>query len=213
MEIVGIAKDGRYHSLYEDRMPYMFLPVYQNPRTGMTLLISANSAGELQSVVESTRREIAQLDPRLPVYGVMVGEENLALTYWGPRVAAGMATTFGVLALVLATMGLYSVMTYAVSQRTREIGIRMALGAQVKDVLRLIVSQGMRMVLIGMALGLMGAFALTRVLSSLLLGVGATDLITFSGVTLLLVTVALLACYIPARRAARVDPLVVLRHE
>jgi putative ABC transport system permease protein len=213
MQIVGIAKDGRYHSLYEDTRLYIFLPVYQHPRTGMTLLVSAHSAGDVQRVVEGARREIAQMDARLPVYGVMVGEENLAMAYWGPNVAAGMATTFGMLALVLATMGLYSVMTYAVSQRTREIGIRMALGAQVRDVLRLIVSQGMRMALIGSALGLVGAFALTRALASLLLGIGATDSITFAGVPVLLIAIALLACYIPARRAARVDPLLALRHE
>jgi putative ABC transport system permease protein len=213
MEIIGIAKDGRYRSLYEDRQPYMFLPVYQHPRTAMTLLISAESAGALQAVVESARREIAGMDSRLPVYGVMTGEENLSLAYWGPRVAAGMATTFGVLALVLATIGLYSVMTYSVSQRTHEIGIRMALGASLRDVLRLIVSQGMRMALIGIVLGLVGAFALTRVLASLLLGVGTTDPVTFVSVAVLLVGVALLACYIPARRAARVDPLVALRHE
>jgi putative ABC transport system permease protein len=115
--------------------------------------------------------------------------------------------------LVLATIGLYSVMTYAVSQRTREIGIRMALGAGLRDVLRLIVSQGMRMVLIGIALGFACAFALTRVLASLLLGVGTTDSVTFAGVAVLFVAVALLACYIPARRASRVDPLVALRHE
>ena len=127
--------------------------------------------------------------------------------------AAGMGTTFGVLALILATIGLYSVMTYAVSQRTREIGIRMALGAQVRDMLRLIVSQGMRMVLIGIVLGLAGAFALTRALGSLLLGIGTTDPVTFVGVAVLLIAVALLACYIPALRAARVDPLVALRHE
>ena len=213
MEIIGIAKDGRYRSLYEDRQMFMFLPVYQHPRTAMTLLISAQTASALPAVVESARHEIAQLDARLPVVGVMMAEENLSLAYWGPRVAAGMATTFGVLALVLATIGLYSVMTYAVSQRTREVGIRMALGAQVRDVLRLIVSQGMRMVFIGVVLGLVGAFALTRVLASLLLGVGTTDTITFFGVAVLLVAVALLACYIPARRAARVDPLVALRHE
>jgi predicted permease len=213
MEIIGIAKDGRYRSLYEDPQPYMFLPVYQHPRTGMTLLVSAESRGAQQAVVESARREIARMDSRLPVYGVMTGEDNLSIAYWGPRVAAGMATTFGVLALVLATIGLYSVMTYSVSQRTREIGIRMALGAQVRDVLRLIVSQGMRMALIGIVLGLAGAFALTRVLASLLFGVGATDPATFVGVVFLLVAVALLACYIPARRAARVNPLVALRQE
>ncbi|HVG35448.1 MAG TPA: ABC transporter permease [Pyrinomonadaceae bacterium] len=213
MEIIGIAKDGRYRTLYEDRLPFMFLPVYQHPRTGMTLLISAQSAGDLHAVVDSARREIAQMDARLPVVGVMMAEENMTIAYWGPNLAAGTATTFGVLALVLATMGLYSVMTYDVSQRTHEIGIRMALGANLRDVLRLIVSQGMRMVLIGIALGLVGAFALTRVLASLLLDVGTTDFVTFVGVTVLLVAVALLACYIPARRAARVDPLVALRHE
>jgi putative ABC transport system permease protein len=213
MEIIGIAKDGHYRTLYEDRRLFMFLPVYQHPRTGMTLLISAESAGALSAVVESARREIAQLDARLPVVGVMMAEENMSIAYWGPNVAAGMALTFGVLALVLATMGLYSVMTYNVSQRTHEIGIRMALGASLRDVLRLIVSQGMRMVLIGIALGMVGALALTRVLASLLLGVGTTDFITFVGVAALLVAVALLACYIPARRAARVDPLIALRHE
>jgi putative ABC transport system permease protein len=213
MEIIGIAQDGRYNTLYEDRQPFMFLPVYQNPRTGMTLLISAHSATDLKAVVESARREIAQLDARLPVVGVMMAEENLSIAYWGPRVAAGIATTFGVLALVLATMGLYSVMMYDVSQRTHEIGIRMALGASLRDVLRLIVGQGMRLAMIGIVLGLMGAFALTRVLGSLLLGIGTTDPVTFIGVPILLVAVALLACYIPARRAARVDPLVALRHE
>ncbi|MEW6736165.1 MAG: ABC transporter permease, partial [Acidobacteriota bacterium] len=213
MEIIGIAKDGLYRNLYEDQRMYMFLPIYQHPYAAVTLLISAQSAGDLQTVVESARREIAQLDARLPVFGVMVAEENLSIAYIGPRVAAGMASTFGMLALVLAMMGLYSVMTYAVSQRTHEIGIRMALGAQVYDVLRLIVSQGMRLVLIGIMLGLTGAFALTRVLASLLLGVGTTDPVTFIGVAVLLVAVALLACYIPARRAARVDPLVALRHE
>ncbi|MGH9838730.1 MAG: ABC transporter permease [Blastocatellia bacterium] len=213
MEIIGIAKDGRYQTLYEDPQLYMFLPVYQHPQQAMALLLSAQSAAALRQVVETARHEIAQLDARLPVSGMMMAEENLSLAYWGPRVAAGMASTFGLLALVLATLGLYSVMTYAVSQRTHEIGIRMALGANLRDVLRLIVSQGMRMALTGIVLGLVGAFALTRVLASLLLGVGATDPVTFVGVAVLLVAVAFLACYFPARRAARVDPLVALRHD
>jgi putative ABC transport system permease protein len=213
MEIIGIAKDGLYRSLYEDRQPYMFLPLYQQNHGAVTLVISAQSAGDVAAVTETARREIAQMDPRMPVVGVMIGDENMAIPYWGPRVAAGMATTFGVLALVLATMGLYSVMMYVVSQRTREIGIRMALGANVRDVLRMIVSQGMRMVLIGLALGLTGAFALTRVFASLLLGVGTTDPLTFVGVAALLAVIALLACWIPARRATKVDPLIALRQE
>ncbi|HJQ26942.1 MAG TPA: ABC transporter permease [Blastocatellia bacterium] len=213
MQIIGIAKDGLYRNLYEDRQPYMFLPVYQHNYANVTILISAESAGALSAVAERARHEIAQMDARLPVFGLMMAEENLAIAYMGPRVAAGMATTFGVLALVLATMGLYSVMMYAVSQRTREIGIRMALGAQVRDVLRLVVSQGMRMAMIGIVLGLAGAFALTRVLASLLLGVGATDIVTFAGVAALLAAVALLACYLPARRATKVDPMITLRQE
>ncbi|MET0650255.1 MAG: ABC transporter permease [Pyrinomonadaceae bacterium] len=213
MEIVGISRDGHYESLYNDTQTYMFLPVYQHPRARMTLLVGAQQGSDLQGLVEGARREVAQMDARLPVFGVMTAEQNLSLAYWGPRVAAGMATTFGVLALVLATMGLYSVMTYTVSQRTREIGIRMALGAALRDVVRLVVSQGMRMALIGVVLGLVVAFVLTRALGSLLLGIGTTDVVTFVGVPSLLAFVALLACYIPARRAARVNPLAALRHD
>ncbi|HEV8366342.1 MAG TPA: ABC transporter permease [Pyrinomonadaceae bacterium] len=213
VEIIGIAKDGLYRNVYEDKTPYLFIPEFQQYESGMTLLVKADSAANMEPVLTSVRREIAQLDPRVPVFGLLTAKENLSFAYWAPRLAAGMGTAFGGLALVLATMGLYGVMTYAVSQRTREIGIRIALGAQIRDVLKLVVSQGMLLVIVGLATGLIGAFLLTRVLSSLLIGVGASDPITFFGVSILLLLVALFACFIPARRASRVDPLKALRYE
>jgi predicted permease len=213
MEIVGIAKDGYYGSLYEDRQTYMFLPEYQNYQSQMLLLISANSADDLKAIVEHARREIGQMDARIPVFGVTMAEANLSYAYWGPRLAAGMATAFGLLALLLATMGLYSVMTYAVSQRTREIGIRMALGAQAGAVLRMEVWRGLQLALVGSTLGLAAAFGLTRIMKNLLFNVSPTDPATFALIVLLLVAVALIASYIPARRAAKVDPLLAIRNE
>jgi predicted permease len=212
-EIVGITKDGYYRSLYEDRRPYMFIPEFQMYESGMTLLVKANSAADVTRVAESSRREIALLDPRLPVVGMLLGEQNLTYAYWGPRLSAGIGTAFGLLALLLTTMGLYSVMTYAVSQRTREIGIRMALGAQLIDVIRLVLRQGIALVIVGILIGLFGAFLVTRVLSSFLVNVGTSDPLTFAAVSILLVIVALVACYIPARRATKVDPLVALKYE
>jgi putative ABC transport system permease protein len=213
MEIVGIAKDGLYLSLYEDPRPYMFLPVYQlyNPR--MTLLVSANSAVDLKAIAEGTRREITRLDERVPVFGVFMAEQNMSYAYWSHRLAAGLASVFGLLVLLLATMGLYSVMTYVVSQRTREIGIRMALGAQVGDVLKLVLRQGLKLVLLGVALGTGGALLVTQLVKNLLLNVSATDPLTFVMIAALLTLVALLACWIPARRATRVDPMIALRTE
>jgi predicted permease len=213
MEIVGVAKDGYYESLYEDRQPYMFLPEYQNYQAQMMLLISANSADNLKAVVENARREIGRMDARIPVFGVTMAEANLSYAYWGPRLAAGMAAAFGMLALLLATMGLYSVMTYAVSQRTREIGIRMALGAQGADVSRMVVWGGLRLALAGAALGLAAAFGMTRVMKNLLFNVSPTDPATFALIALLLVAVAFIASYIPARRASKVDPLLAIRNE
>jgi predicted permease len=214
LEIIGVAKDGRYINLFESQRPCIFLPEYQaSYESQVRLLVSAAAATELKAVAESVRREIAQIDSRVPVFGLQMAEQNLAYAYWLPRLAAGLATAFGLLALVLSMMGLYSVMTYAVSRRTREIGIRVALGAQGSDVLKLVIGQGMILVTAGIAIGLIGAFALTRVLSSLLFGVSATDLPTFIVVTFLLVMIALLACWVPAWRATKVDPMTALRCE
>ena len=213
VEIVGVAKNGLYQSLYEDPRPYLFVPEYQQYVSGMTLIVSANSADNMKSVADAIRSDIAKVDPRLPVYGLQLAEQNMSYAYWGPRLAAGMGTALGALALLLAMMGLYSVMTYAVSQRTREIGIRMALGAQIQDVLKMVLRQGLILVAVGIGLGLGVSLAVTRVLASLLLGVRTSDPFTFAAVGFLLLLVALLACYIPARRATRVNPLKALRYE
>jgi predicted permease len=214
LEIIGIAQDGRYVNFYESQRACIFLPKDQEGnQSRMILLVSAVAATELKSVVESVQREIKEIDSRVPAFGLQMGDQNLASTYWAPRMAAGLATAFGLLVLVLATTGLYSVMSYTVSRRTREIGIRQALGAQGRDIFKIVVWQGLILVIAGMVSGLIGALALTRLLSSLLFGISASDPLTFVGVAALLVLVALMACYIPARRATRVDPIAAIRSE
>ncbi|MEW6736972.1 MAG: FtsX-like permease family protein, partial [Acidobacteriota bacterium] len=214
LEIIGIAKNGLYRSLYENPRPYIILPEYQKSyESEMTLLVRATTATDFKAVAESVRREIVQMDSRVPVFGLQLAEQNLTYAYWGPRLAAGLAMAFGILALVLTMMGLYGVMTYTVSQRVREIGIRMALGAQTSHVLKMVLKQGMLLTLTGVAIGLTGAFLVTRVIASLLFGISTTDLVTFTSVAMLLLLIAVLACYLPARRATKIDPMVALRYE
>jgi predicted permease len=213
-EIVGVAADGKYRTLYEDPRPYMFLAHQQRYYVSQaTLMARAQSSGALQSVAEVMRREAQRLDARLPVFDLKMARQHMSWAYWGPQLGAGLSLVSGLLALALATMGLYGVMSYAVSRRTKEIGIRMALGAQPHDALRLIVRQGMLLVVIGLACGVVAALALGRVLASLLLGVGGADPLTFAGVIALLAITAFIACLIPARRAAKVDPMIALRYE
>jgi putative ABC transport system permease protein len=153
------------------------------------------------------------MDPELPVFSVKTMDEYISATVAAPRFNTTLLVIFASVALILTVVGLYGVMSYSVAQRTNEIGIRMALGAQTRDVLQLIVSQGFKLVLLGLAIGLVGAVALTRVIASLLFGVTAKDPLTFAAVTVLLAFVAFVACYIPARRATRLDPLKALRYE
>ncbi|MGC1621027.1 MAG: FtsX-like permease family protein, partial [Candidatus Acidiferrum sp.] len=157
--------------------------------------------------------EIHKFDPNLPVTHVMTLDSLLADSVSPRRFSTFLLGVFAGLALVLAAMGIYGVMSYVVSLRTNEIGIRMALGAQPHDIWRLVIGRGAQLAFAGVLLGLVGAFALTKLISSLLFGVKPTDPITFGGVAILLVSVALLACYVPARRAMRVDPMVALRYE
>jgi ABC-type antimicrobial peptide transport system permease subunit len=154
-----------------------------------------------------------QLDPNLPLFEIKTMAQRVNESIWPTRTMSKLVGIFGVIALLLACAGLYGVLSYTVAQRTREIGLRLALGAQTGDVLRLIIRQGLRLALGGVALGLIAAFALTRVLAGFLRGVSATDPLTFAVIPLLLSVVALLACYLPARRATKVDPLAALKCE
>jgi macrolide transport system ATP-binding/permease protein len=210
-EIIGVVSDSKYLSLGEDPAPFIFFSYQQSYSPVMTLLVRAN--GHPKNLTAVVRHEVQTLDPNLPPFNVVTLSENIDISLFPARFGALLLGGFGVLALVLATVGIYGVMSYSVSKRTHEIGIRMALGAQANNVLRLVVGQGMLLALIGVAVGLAGAFALTRVVKSLLYGVSATDLATFAAIALLLMVVALLACLIPARRATKLDPLVALRYE
>jgi predicted permease len=210
-EIIGVVKDSKYFSLGEDPQPFVYFPMTRDYDGAASLVVRAS--GDPQSLLNALRHEAQQLDANLPVYDAQTMREHMRLSLFPLRTGAWVAGSFALLALLLAGLGIYGVMSYAVSQRTRELGIRMALGAQGGDVLRLVIRQGLILALIGLALGLAGALALTRLMTSVLYGVSATDALTFAGVTLLLASVVLLACYVPARRATRVDPLIALRRE
>jgi predicted permease len=211
LEVVGVARDSKYRSLGETPRPYVYHPVLQSYDPKMTLVV--RTKGEPQSVAGAVREQIRALDPNLPVADVKTLRDQLDLSLFPSRVAAWTLGGFGVLALLLAAIGLYGVVAYSVAQRTREIGVRMALGAKEKDVLRLVLGEGLFVIGIGLVIGLLLAFAATRVIAGFLYGVGATDALTFAGVPLLLGLVAVVASYIPARRATKVDPLVALRYE
>ncbi len=211
-EIIGLVKATKYKSIREEAQGAVYLSLLQGDRPWMPTLyvLTTNNTTALTAAVRQT---FQALDKDLPVFNVKTFERQLNESLAQDRLVATLSGFFGVLAALLAAIGLYGVMAYAVARRTREIGIRLALGAQTRDVLWLIVRQGLALTLIGVALGLAAALALTRVLQNLLFGVSATDPATFAGIALLLTLVALIACWIPARRASKVDPLIALRHE
>jgi macrolide transport system ATP-binding/permease protein len=211
VEIIGVVGASRYRSLTESFRPGMLLPAAQNYASDLSLHL--RSAGDPALLIESVRRELRALDPQLPATRIRTLEEQRRNSLYSERVTALLLSAFGGLALFLAALGIYGVMSYAVMQRTREIGVRMALGARASDVLRLMLRQGAWLIVAGVALGLAGAFAATRLITSFLYQVSPTDPLTFVLAALLLASVALLASYIPARRATKVDPMVALRSE
>jgi ABC-type antimicrobial peptide transport system permease subunit len=179
--------------------------------TFLTLIVRTTARPE--TVIGAIRGEFRNLEPNMPVTNVKTLTEHMSLSLFPARAFAALLSAFGLLALTLAAIGIFGVMSYSVSQRTREIGIRMALGAGAKEIFKLVVGQGLTLTLIGVSAGLALAFIGTRFLSSLLYNVSAVDPLAFAGVTLLLTTVAFLACYFPARKAMKTDPMVALRHE
>jgi predicted permease len=211
LEIVGVCKASKYDSLSEGRVAFVYLPLLQNYKPSLTFHVRTRSAPA--TLLHNFQQELLALDPTLAVFDLKTMNEHLATSMLPIRVGATLLGIFGALALALATLGLYGVMSYAVTRRTREIGIRMALGARRNDVLRLIVRQGMKLTFAGVFVGLVLGSGLTAVIASQLFGVSAADVVTLTGMSLALTIVALLACWLPARRAARVDPMVALRHE
>ena len=211
-DIVGVVGDTKAGLLEAENIAQIYIPHTQEASWNFMGLV-VRTAGDPAAFANTLRREVQALDKDQPVYSVRTFDEVVANSLGTRRVSMQLFTVFAIAALLLAAVGIYGVMAYSVTQRTQEIGIRMALGAQQADVLGLVVRQGMTLTLIGVAAGLAGAFALTRLIANLLFGVAANDPTTFIGISLLLLTVALIACYLPARRAARLDPLRALHHE
>ncbi len=211
LEVAGVVKTGKYRNLAEDSKPYIYYPMTQRRPANMNLVM--RTSVDPRGLAGAIRKEVQTIDRSVPVSSVKTMTEHLTYALWAPNMAASFSLAFGVLAILLSAVGLYSVMAYVVSQRTREVGIRMALGANRADVMKMITVQGMRLAVIGVVIGLLLSLGLARALSSLLIGVSGYDVTTFVIVPSLLVFVAFIACYLPARRATKIDPLVALRYE
>jgi putative ABC transport system permease protein len=210
-QIVGVVGHVKVKGVAEEATIEMYMPYAQGAYAPISLIL--RTTGDPRSVASAARNAVLSIDPELPVYNIQMMDELLDDTVVERRLAMTLLTIFAILALVLVAVGIYGVMSYTVSQRTREIGIRMALGAQQTNLLSLVVRQATTLALVGLAIGMVAAYGLTRLLGSMLFGVQPTDPMTFGFVSIFLAIVALVASYIPARRASRVDPLVALRYE
>jgi predicted permease len=209
--VVGITTNGKYRRLIYDPTPLVLVPLWQRYYTEAILHVRV--AGDPMAIQDAVEKAVADLNPDLPLFNQTTLKANMQMGDVFERIAATFAAAFGLLALILASVGIYGVISYTTRQRTHEIGIRIALGAEKMTIFRQVLQQGLRLTLAGLALGLIAAFALTRYLRSMLYGVEVTDLLTFATVAVILCLVALVACYIPARRATRIEPITALRYE
>jgi predicted permease len=207
--VVGVARDSKYNGVAEDPQPFIYQPLTQNYTPEGTLHV--RTAGNAASLAGAVRREVQQMDPTLSLFNVRTLEEQVGESLQGQKMNVALLTVFGLLALLLASIGLYGVASYAVSQRTREIGVRMALGARPSSVLKLVLGHGMILVGTGLALGLIVAYVVSGFTKALFARVSPHDPVTFVATAAGLAAVALLATYVPARRATRIDPLIALR--
>jgi putative ABC transport system permease protein len=211
-EVVGVVGDVRDRHLDKEADSEYYVPYRQVPVDEMSFVVRAQS-GDTSALAQPLRSVVQGLDKDLPLYQVRTMESRVADSVARQRFSMTLLVAFAGLTLALAAVGIFSVMSFLVAQRTHEIGVRVALGAQGRDILRMVVRYGMTLALVGIAAGLAGAFALTRLMSGLLYGVSPTDPVTFAAIALLLALVALAACLVPARRATKVDPMVALRYE
>ncbi len=211
IEVVGVVRDAKYRTLGEEPMSFMYFPIFQHYTPNGTLHV--RTAGDPEAVLSIVRGQVQAFDKTMPLVGVTTIGQVLDVILWAPRMGAALLAIFGLLALLLAAIGIYGVMSYSVTQRTQELGIRIALGAQPGDVLRLVLRQAGSILLAGGVLGLACALAVARLLGSLLFGMGGADLLSFAATMMILAAVSLLASYLPARRALRVDPVKTLRCE
>lgn len=209
--VAGVVGDIKTDGFDLPQQPHVYFSILQSP--GYAMAVYVKSDHNPKSLTQALRQQVQAVDPNLPVFGEKAMADIVAASLGERRFAMQLVTVFGVVALLLAGIGIYGVMAYSVNQRTREIGIRLALGANGRDITRWVLKQGMGLTLIGVGVGLGSAFALTRLLRGLLFGVAPTDAITYAALALLLGLVALVACYIPARRATKVDPIIALRCE
>jgi putative ABC transport system permease protein len=210
-EIIGVVGDVRQMGLDTPAEPTVYWPHPELIMSGMTILV--RTVNDPLTLVSAVRNELQQMDPEQPMAAIATMDQLLAGSLSRSRFTMLVLGVFAALALVLASVGIYGVIAYSVTQRTQEFGIRLALGASRRDVLRLVLGQGARLALLGISLGVIAALIITRLMATLLYGISASDPVTFTAVALLLAVVALAACYIPARRATRVDPIVALRYE
>jgi predicted permease len=212
LEVLGVVGRVKMESLSQDSNRVQgYLPFAQRPLSGMTIVIKGS--GDPNQLISAARQQVKALDSEQPIYSPRTMGDIRAESVAPERLNLTLLSLFAGIALVLAIVGIYGVMSYSVTQRTREIGIRMAIGASRTDVFRMILSHGMKLTLIGVGIGLVGAFALTRLMATMLFGVAPTDATTFGSISVLLMGVALIACFLPGRRATKVEPTISLRYE